>query len=431
MSENDAPAVGDMAADPQIENKMINEEYKIWKKNAVFLYDVMYSRALEWPTLTAQWLPDVQAVPGKNHSTHRLLIGTHTSGEAQNYLQIAQINLPNKPAANLADYDAEREELGGFGAVKEPITFNIIQKINHPGEVNKARYMPQNPNLIATMTTSGDALVFDRTKHSMTPKGPKVEAQIELKGHEQEGFGLDWNPYVEGQIATGGEDKTVRIWDIQDYQKDNKTMSASRILTHHSATVNDVQFHPLHGKNLLGTVSDDMTFCMMDLRNSSNSKPAIRIEAHGDAVNTLGFHHKHDVLFATGSADKSIGIFDMRFPEHGKIHSLEGHSDIVTKVEWHPHDPSILASSADDRRIIFWDISRAGMEQTPDDAEDGPPEMLFMHGGHTSRVSDFSWNMNDPWVMCSVAEDNLIQCWRASRHLVESLPPAAMRDVQD
>jgi len=46
-----------------------------------------------------------------------------------------------------------------------------------------------------------------------------------------------------------------------------------------------------------------------------------------------------------------------------------------------------------------------------------------MHGGHTARVSDFSWNLNDPWVMCSVAEDNLIQCWRASRALVETLPP--------
>lgn len=26
-----------------LQNKMINEEYKIWKKNSVFLYDVMYS----------------------------------------------------------------------------------------------------------------------------------------------------------------------------------------------------------------------------------------------------------------------------------------------------------------------------------------------------------------------------------------------------
>lgn len=25
-----------------LQNKMINEEYKIWKKNSVFLYDIMY-----------------------------------------------------------------------------------------------------------------------------------------------------------------------------------------------------------------------------------------------------------------------------------------------------------------------------------------------------------------------------------------------------
>ena len=28
-----------------IQNKIINEEYKIWKKNSVFLYDIMYRYA--------------------------------------------------------------------------------------------------------------------------------------------------------------------------------------------------------------------------------------------------------------------------------------------------------------------------------------------------------------------------------------------------
>lgn len=38
-------------------------------------------------------------------------------------------------------------------------------KINHEGEVNRARYMPQNPCIIATKTPSADVLVFDYTKH--------------------------------------------------------------------------------------------------------------------------------------------------------------------------------------------------------------------------------------------------------------------------
>ncbi len=41
-----------------------------------------------------------------------------------------------------------------------------------------------------------------------------------------------------------------------------------------------------------------------------------------------------------------------------------------------------------------------------------------MHGGHTNRISDFSFNRNDPWLMCSAAEDNLIQIWKPSASLV-------------
>lgn len=35
-----------------------------------------------------------------------------------------------------------------------------------------------------------------------------------------------------------------------------------------------------------------------------------------------------------------------------------------------------------------------------------------MHAGHTSRVSDISWNTNDDWTLASVAEDNVLQIWR-------------------
>lgn len=45
-------------------------------------------------------------------------------------------------------------------------------------------------------------------------------------------------------------------------------------------------------------------------------------------------------------------------------------------------------------------------------------QSLFMHGGHTNRISDFSWNLNDPWVLCSAAEDNLIQVWKVANAIV-------------
>ena len=125
--------------------------------------------------------------PGKNYATHRLLLGTHTSGEAENYIQIASVHLP-KPAGDLdpRNYEEEREEIGGYGG-GDDTRLQIIEKIPHEGEVNKARYMPQNPDIIASMSPSGQVLVFDRTKHSsLSTKGP-CKPEIRLKGHTKEG----------------------------------------------------------------------------------------------------------------------------------------------------------------------------------------------------------------------------------------------------
>jgi hypothetical protein len=45
--------------------------------------------------LTCQWFPDVEKPVDKDYIIQRLLIGTHTSEGAQNYLQIAEVQLPN------------------------------------------------------------------------------------------------------------------------------------------------------------------------------------------------------------------------------------------------------------------------------------------------------------------------------------------------
>ncbi len=53
------PSVFLLVYDDAVEERVINEEYKIWKKNTPFLYDLVMTHALEWPSLTVQWLPDV------------------------------------------------------------------------------------------------------------------------------------------------------------------------------------------------------------------------------------------------------------------------------------------------------------------------------------------------------------------------------------
>ncbi|KAF2232752.1 histone acetyltransferase type B subunit 2 [Viridothelium virens] len=399
------------------QQQIVNEEYKIWKKNAPLLYDLMLTRALEWPTLTVQWMPDKQALPDKNFSTHRLLIGTHTSGDQQNYLQIANVQLPNATPPKSSDYDEEREDIGGYNGPQQPVTFNVIQKIPHPGEVNKARYQPQNPNLIATWCTDGRILFWDRTKHPSDP-GPNaaVNPQAELTGHEREGFGMSWSTFNEGQLATAGEDETVRVWDVKDYSSSSKIIKPRTTYTIHSATVNDVQHHPFLS-HAIGSVSDDCTFKLIDTRLSGTSRAAREAKDHTDAVNALAFHPIEEVIFATGSADRSVRIWDLRNLKMS-LAVLESHFESVQTVKWDPHHFNMLASGSQDRRVLLWDLSKIGDEQTQEDAEDGPPELAFMHAGHTAPISEFSWNKTNPWMLCSASEDNLIEIWQPAKAIV-------------
>jgi WD40 repeat protein len=76
---------------------------------------------------------------------------------------------------------------------------------------------------------------------------------------------------------------------------------------------------------------------------------------------------------------KTAALWDLRNLKM-KLHSLEGHQDELVQVEWSPHNETILGTSSADRRLNIWDLSRIGDEQTPEDAEDGPPELLVSRG---------------------------------------------------
>eukprot|EP00035_Acanthoeca_spectabilis_P000938 m.76391 g.76391 ORF g.76391 m.76391 type:complete len:430 (+) comp10522_c0_seq1:81-1370(+) len=409
-----AGPVRDMEVDETVEEKLINEEYKIWKKNAPFLYDLVMTHALEWPSLTVQWLPDVTRPDGKDYAVHRLLHGTHTTEGEANHLVISDVQLPREEAhVDSRKYDEDKGEYGGFGSVSGKVVPKV--RINHEGEVHRARYMPQNPNVIATKTPGPDVLIFDYTKHPSNPDPSGVpNPQIRLTGHSKEGYGISWNRNKEGLLLGASDDMTICCWDVNRPPAENGTLDASTVYTGHTSIVEDVQWHMLHSA-LFGSVSDDKHVMIWDTR-TGQTKPRHKFQAHSAEVNCLAFNEFSEFTFATGSADNTVALWDLRNIKI-KLHSFESHTDEVFQVQWSPHQEAVLASSGTDRRLMIWDLSKIGEEQTAEDAEDGPPELLFIHGGHTSKISDFCWNPNEPWVIASVSEDNILQVWQMAENI--------------
>lgn len=131
-----------------------------------------------------------------------MILGTHTSGQADDHLMIAEVHLPKDgiEGRDIGElYDEERQgrlpqhcmklltsELGSHA--KSSARIRVKQTINHKGEVNRARYMPQNPDLIATKTVDGPVFIFDRTKHeTKAPVGGVCKPDITLVGQSKEG----------------------------------------------------------------------------------------------------------------------------------------------------------------------------------------------------------------------------------------------------
>jgi histone-binding protein RBBP4 len=161
----------------------------------------------------------VQKVEERNGiKTQKLVMGTHTSDGEQNHLMIAQVQLPVEESEyDARAYDEQKAEVGGVGVPTGVGHVTVKIQINHDGEVNRARYMPQNEFLIATKTPSADVLVFDWSKHDSKPsRDGKCNPFLRLLGHDVEGYGLAWNPTSAraGTLLSGSDDANICIWDI-------------------------------------------------------------------------------------------------------------------------------------------------------------------------------------------------------------------------
>lgn len=88
----------------------------------------------------------------------------------------------------------------------------VTQQINHEGEVNRARYMPQNPFLIATKTVNAEVYVFDYTKHpSKPPPNGQCTPDLRLLGHRTEGYATVSRVYNVREPDPPVRDKTTGV----------------------------------------------------------------------------------------------------------------------------------------------------------------------------------------------------------------------------
>ncbi|CUM63947.1 uncharacterized protein PRCAT00001535001 [Priceomyces carsonii] len=372
----------------------IKEEYQLWRKNCRYMYEFVSETALTWPSLTIEWLPNYTEEEGVLDC--KLLLGTHTSGEDTNFLKIASTSLPSGTQNN---------------DKKVTSRIKITRKFENNYEINRARYLPQDPSILGTINGHGEIDIYSLKEQE------KLNL-MHFRPHEDNGYGLSWNRYKKGYLLTASDDHTIVLTDVSDKPAQvfqNKS---------HGDIVNDAKWHSTD-QNLFGSVSDDKYFYLFDIREPS--RPSLKFYSKdSNGINSLAFSPFSGNLAVLGNANSNVSLIDIRQlssndnSSDGYLHTMMGHSDSITCLEFSPHKDGIIASGSQDRRLILWDITRIGEEQIQEDAEDGCPELFMMHAGHTGAVMDLNWCPFKEWTLGSVADDNIVHLWLVGEKIINS-----------
>ncbi|XP_030465273.1 WD-40 repeat-containing protein MSI4 [Syzygium oleosum] len=422
----------------------VDEKYARWKSLVPVLYDWLANHNLLWPSLSCRWGPQLEQATYKNRQ--RLYISEQTDGSVPNTLVIANCEVV-KPRVAAAEHVSQFNEEARSPFIRK------YKTIIHPGEVNRIRELPQNPNIVATHTDSPDVLIWDvesqPNRHAVFGSSASRPNLI-LTGHQENAeFALAMCP-AEPFVLSGGKDKTVVLWSIQDHitasatdQTTNKSPGSGGsiikktgegnedgngpsvgprgIYCGHEDTVEDVAFCPSTAQEFC-SVGDDSCLILWDARVGTN--PVAKVEkAHDGDLHCVDWNPHDNNLILTGSADNSVNMFDRRnLTSNGvgsPVYKFEGHKAAVLCVQWSPDKPSVFGSSAEDGLLNIWDYER--IDKKVDRAANAPAGLFFQHAGHRDKIVDFHWNSADPWTMVSVSDDcdtagggGTLQIWRMS-----------------
>ena len=97
-------------------SRIRRQRHLLWKRNAPYLYEFTMIHALEWPSLTVQWLPHSTKVG--SCLAHGLLLGTHTSDKEPNTVMLAAMHLPDTEDSRPFDANRLWSQKMGFSTKK-------------------------------------------------------------------------------------------------------------------------------------------------------------------------------------------------------------------------------------------------------------------------------------------------------------------------
>lgn len=185
-----------------------------------------------------------------------------------------------------------------FACITDAATGNIVRRITHPDAVVGVVWHPTQDGVLATACADAVVRIFNlAASHARDGEPPPIAI---LQGHSARAFNLAFHPICPNIIASGSDDKTIRVW--------NWSPNAHR-----------------------------------ELR---------RLMGHSAYVRGLLWHSELPHILFSGSWDATIRVWDVAAQRCLHV-AYEHHADVYG-LALHPRRPFFLASSSRDTTLRFW-----------------------------------------------------------------------------
>lgn len=183
-------------------------------------------------------------------------------------------------------------------------------------------------------------------------------------------------------LASGSWDKTVKIWDLSEFDACTKLKGL-----HRGAVTSLAWCKKSHDYNILATTSSDRT---ARLWNSDTGKSLAQLKDHEGWVLDCSFSADSRTL-ATSSWDSNVKLWDVETKKC--VRSLNDHESGVWTCKYHSENPNVVCSGSEDGSLRVWD-ARATTSR--------------YFGGHDDSIRVCSWSPNGGDYIVSGSADTTV-----------------------